>query len=93
MPSDVKEKIQRLKTLGVYEDATKVVIQHGATLEEVFSDSRLKHIAMARHELMYFFRERFQWSYPAVGALFDRDHTTIIAAMQKIKKQKAETKT
>jgi len=87
------EKVNRLRAMGIYEDAKKVVARHGAALEDVFTTSRLKHISAARMELMMFIRETFQWSYPALGELFDRDHTTIIAAIQKIKKQRMEKQT
>lgn len=83
-----------LERFGAYNDALTLVNKYGTTFTEVCGQQRMSHISMARHELMYFCWDRFKWSYPALGTLFNRDHTTVMAAVAKIKaKMKKEQAT
>lgn len=52
---------------------------------------RHRDLALARQVAMYLCRERLQKSFPQIGAHFGgKDHTTVIAAVNKIKKLLAE---
>ena len=55
----------------------------GVTLEDVLGHSRHKNVVIARHALMALVREETNLSYPQIGEIFNRDHTTIIAAVKK----------
>jgi chromosomal replication initiator protein len=56
---------------------------------DLCGSSRHKTVAMARHELMAWFRARTGLSYPEIGMVFGRDHTTIISAVQKVDRMMA----
>lgn len=79
----VAERSARLAHMGALAEAQAIVRYYGATLEEVFGASRVKHVAQARHDLAAFIRSRFGYSYPALGAFFNRDHTTMMASVKK----------
>lgn len=44
----------------------------------VFDSSRSKTRVMARQLAMLFVRDRLGWSYPEIGEVFGKDHTTVI---------------
>ena len=51
-------------------------------LEQMAEQCRVKHIARARQIAMYLAREE-GYSYHAIGAAFERDHSTVIAAYKR----------
>jgi len=56
--------------------------------EDVLSSLRRKEILKPRHAIMYLLRNEMNYSYPAIAHKFGgRDHTTVIHACEKIKKQ------
>ncbi|MES2359941.1 MAG: helix-turn-helix domain-containing protein [Gemmatimonadota bacterium] len=55
---------------------------YGVTLEEMFSHIRPHRVCVARHHAWWELRQRGYWSYPDIGKLFGRDHTTIMAGVQ-----------
>ena len=54
--------------------------------EDVVSKKRNKDIVKIRHIAIYLIREITEMSYPNIGKLFDRDHTTAMASYDIIKK-------
>lgn len=57
----------------------------GFTVDELCGPSRRRPLVIARQMAMYLFRELTDYSYPAIGREFgDRDHTTVIHAVEKI---------
>lgn len=59
----------------------------GITKTEILSRSRQKEIALARHILMFLLKEELEMSYPAIGKLFKRDHTTALHGHKSILKK------
>ncbi len=57
--------------------------------ETIKGKSRVQHIAFCRQVAMFICRQLSAASFPSVGALFDRDHTTVIAACQVIERRMA----
>ena len=56
------------------------------TWTEIISARRSRHIIEARHKcFVAVFTERPDLSYPAIGKIFNRDHTTIMHAVRKHK--------
>lgn len=80
---DVNLYLERLSQTGVLEIMRAEVARRGVLMTEIFSRDQTAHIASARAELMLIVRERLGWSYPAIGKLFGRDHTTVIIACRK----------
>ena len=57
-------------------------------LDEIMGKIREKRISMPRQILMYLMREEIKGSYPAIGKeLGGRDHTTVMHACKKIKRE------
>lgn len=55
-----------------------------ATVEELISPRRFAHLVRARQRAMWRIRQATGWSYPKIGRLFGRDHTTVMHAVDKI---------
>ena len=64
-----------------------VAKQYGYTTDDLKSQQRARPLVHARQMAMYLFRELTDYSYPAIARHFgDRDHTTVIHAVEKITK-------
>lgn len=63
----------------------------GVSVEEIMGASRMRQLVTARHIAMYVMREMTELSFPAIATEFgDRDHTTVIHAVNKIKQLMSE---
>lgn len=51
---------------------------HDVTRDEIFKKNRSKKLVMARGVIYDRIRKELGWSYPKIGKLFGRDHTTIL---------------
>jgi len=56
----------------------------GIDPREIVSHSRSKHLVRARHVCFYVMRKRFGLSYPQIGQIMHRDHSTVIYAVEKM---------
>lgn len=65
----------------------EVCPRFGVDAEDVFSPLRSQSVAAARQYAMATCYLAFGWSMPEVGRLFDRDHTTVLSALRKLKGQ------
>ena len=54
------------------------------TVEDLTGSNRTANIALARQVAMYLCRDQTDLSLPKIGALFGRDHTTVMHAYRKI---------
>lgn len=65
----------------------------GISIEDIIGTSRRRQLVTARHIAMYVMRDLTDLSFPAIASEFgDRDHTTVIHAVNKIKQMMAERK-
>ncbi|MGH3986028.1 MAG: chromosomal replication initiator protein DnaA [Pseudonocardiaceae bacterium] len=63
----------------------------GVTIEDLCGPGKTKHLAQARQITMYLCRELTDLSLPRIGQTFGgRDHTTVMHADRKIRKEMAE---
>ena len=58
---------------------------YGISLEDLLSKNRSKNIAFPRQVSMYISRELTDLSLPKIADAFNRDHTTIMHGVDKIK--------
>jgi hypothetical protein len=58
----------------------RVCERHGVTLDDLFSERKWQPLAQARQEAMRLIRDVTDLSYPQIGRIFDRDHTTVMHA-------------
>jgi hypothetical protein len=75
--ADIADEFNRVSRL--------VAASFGVTTGDILGKSRKRDIVLARQVVMYFLHETFGISYPKIGAVLDRDHTTCLHAVEKIK--------
>lgn len=64
-----------------------VAAKHGVTAADIVGPSRTRKIVAARHEAIgVVYTHCRQVSLPAIGRLFNRDHTTILHALRKLRR-------
>lgn len=81
------EFIMTLQKLGLHEESVVFASENGTTLSMAFSRLRYTHIVRVRHRVMWLVRTRAGWSYPAIGRLFNVDHSTAMMAVRRIQLQ------
>lgn len=65
----------------------------GISIDDIIGTSRRRQLVTARHIAMYVMRDLTDLSFPAIASEFgDRDHTTVIHAVNKIKQLMSERK-
>jgi len=72
------------KNLTADEVIKSVMDTTGIGRVDLLGTSRSKHIVKARHLAMALIRKHCGMSYPQIGRIFNRDHTTILYAVRKI---------
>jgi chromosomal replication initiator protein len=66
----------------------------GWSVDDLCGSSRRRPLVTARQVGMYVFRELTDYSFPRIGEVFgNRDHTTVMHAVEKIKQQMTEKAT
>ncbi|MEA1902793.1 MAG: chromosomal replication initiator protein DnaA [Actinomycetota bacterium] len=58
----------------------------GFTVEDVLSSSRRQPLVLCRQVAMYLCRELTDLSLPKIGGYFNRDHTTVLHSVEKVKR-------
>lgn len=83
----IKNNIRPKRTVSV-KDVIKTVAQfYNIEERSLYEKTRRKEIVKPRQVIMYILREDFNTSYPYIGQkLGGRDHTTVIHAYEKIKR-------
>jgi len=66
---------------------TSVYKKYGIPKDELTGKKRSKEIANARHVTIYLIRKITEMSFPNIGKIFEKDHTTILASYEKIEKR------
>lgn len=79
---DARTTLNEAKIIRVVAD------YYNLTPAQLKGRNRNSQIALARHIAMYFVRELLDLPFAKVGKVFDKDHTTVISAVDKINKQK-----
>jgi hypothetical protein len=67
-----------------------VASAYGMEPAQLCGRSRTRHVVDARQIAMYVLREAVGYSFPAVGAVFGRDHTTAMSAVARVRARLAE---
>ncbi|MDO8183616.1 MAG: chromosomal replication initiator protein DnaA [bacterium] len=83
----VKDNLKPQKTVSI-KDVMKIVSEfYNIEEKTLYEKTRRKEVVKPRQIAMYLLREDFNTSYPYIGQkLGGRDHTTVIHAYEKIKK-------
>lgn len=62
----------------------RVAVFFGISMIEILSDRKARGIVRPRQVAMYLAKEMTLHSFPAIGRAFHRDHTTIMAGVQRV---------
>jgi chromosomal replication initiation ATPase DnaA len=57
--------------------------EFGISVKDILGNSRVNHIVMARRKAAWIFYQRGTMSYPQIGRLLNKNHSTIIHAVKK----------
>lgn len=61
--------------------------KYDVTIEELKGRKRTSNIAFARHVAVYLIKKLTDRSFPAIGRVFGRDHSTIISSIEAVEKK------
>lgn len=67
-----------------------VAKRHGLTPRDIIEQSRHRHVVLARREAIYYVVTETGMTFPAIGRVFCRDHTSIINNYKKYKAELAK---
>ena len=60
--------------------------KYGIKKEDIIGERRTKNIAQARHIAIYLIRQITDMSFPGIGRILNRNHTTIISSIETVEK-------
>jgi chromosomal replication initiator protein len=66
----------------------RAAMLYGCTAEDILGRSRSRTICEARKVAMHAARQKLHWSYPELARAFEREHTTLIAAVESIEEMR-----
>ena len=76
--------LPKQKKLGVEDVQKEISKYYNVSVESLISPKRQRNIVKARQMAMYIARKLTGTSYPELGKLFHRDHTTALTSCEKI---------
>ena len=86
-----ERSISDIITLTSKIDGTKIVNsaseKYNIPADEILGKKRSKDIVWARHMSVYVMRKLADMSFNDIGKFFNRDHSTIMASVEKIEKE------
>lgn len=62
-----------------------VKIYYIDNIDKIRGKTKPDYIVRIRHIMMYIMREHYKMSYPNIGEFFNRDHSTALSAVKKVK--------
>jgi hypothetical protein len=82
------------KSLGSVTESIieKVAKFYGIKVSDIKGISRKKEYVFPRQIAMYFIREKLKYSFPVIGGLFGRDHTTVMHSCNQVQKIQIKNK-
>jgi chromosomal replication initiator protein len=87
----IKNSIKPKKVVSIKNLTTIIANFYNINEKHLFEKTRKKEVVKPRQVIMFLLREDFNTSYPYIGQkLGGRDHTTVIHAYEKIKKDLVE---
>ena len=76
---------ERLPTIEDVQEATCHFF--GLKVKDLIGKERARHLIEARHVSMFICRKLKRFSFPSIGRAFNRNHTTVVSACQKMEKR------
>jgi hypothetical protein len=81
----IKMLVRRLRQRKLYEFVESVAERYGVTVDMIMSRDRHSSVAAARHAVCYALRYDLpdrELSYPEIGRILDRDHSTVMSSVK-----------
>ena len=87
--SCIDELLGGAEPVGVTVDKifTAVYKKYGIKKDDIIGERRTKDIAQARHIAIYLIRQITDMSFPGIGKILNRNHTTIISSIETVEKK------
>jgi chromosomal replication initiator protein len=86
-PSCGRPVYERVSTAPVDRVIEIVGKFYGVAQADLLGTDRTQHVAMVRHIAMYLARAHCRLSYPELGGVFGRDHSSVIHAVRMIERR------
>jgi len=86
----VADMLSELDVRDLRHEFDGIAKRHGVLLAEVMGHRRVSAVVAARQECFAILRER-GWSSTRIGALFDREHTTVLDGVKAHERRLAKT--
>lgn len=71
------------KKMMIEREIERIANKHGVTIDEIMGDGRTRRVAYARQEIYFELYTHFEMSFPRVGKVMGRDHSTVLYGMKK----------
>ena len=71
------------KKITVRRIIEEVALEHDITPEDIIRKDRHRELVWPRHEAMRRAYDETDLSYPSIGKVFDRDHTTVMNGVKR----------
>lgn len=84
LASPIAQNLQRIHAL---ETVLRLCKGYGVSFNSVISNSRYKTVVKARHHAWALIRNSMDMSFPEIGEMWSRDHTSIIYGVRKHEKE------
>ena len=88
----MKQTAKQRKLANIITIQEAVAEKYGIDRERLISKNRTDYFVLPRHIAIYLSREMAEASLEVIGNMFMRDHTTVIHAIEKIRKLLKEQK-
>lgn len=79
---NVPELVAAVEARGFLPVFAAAATEHHVTVAQIVGDTSHATIMLARRDVVRVLREEHQLSYPEIGLLLDRDHSTIMSALR-----------
>lgn len=80
--TEIDDAIERFARANITQALLRIALASGVRARDLLGRNRHKRVAAARKELYVLLRYEFALSYPEIGALMGRDHTTVLTAVR-----------
>ena len=78
----------RLQALDLLDVTQIIARRHRVSFKEILSHSRVRRVRNARAEVFMLLRAA-DLSYPEIGAMTGRDHTSVLTVVHRVQKERA----
>lgn len=84
MTTVVDRRIANLHARGLLPLVQEIAAHFGVVVAEIVGEQRCASVVAARHYTMAVLRRKYGFSYPQLGRIFGRDHTSCMHAVRKV---------